>query len=103
MKKNTTCKICGIIFILEIDDVNDKIIPICSDCWKCPNCDVGSDPPNLNSQGFIDEIEETGFCNCYECDKSYTLNSLIKQLQKKVNVMPCPHCKGTGIVSRDAK
>lgn len=99
--QNITCKICGKVFL---DDVEDgTIIPICTPCWKCPNCGVGCDPKESNSLGFIDEIEDTGYCNCYECGKGYTLNSLIKKLQKKANVMPCPHCKGTGVVLNEKK
>jgi hypothetical protein len=79
---------------IECDDDGEP--RICDDHWKCPNCGAVAHPSD-SEDGLIYEPDE-GFVNCYVCGKGWTVKEIERKIVKKTNLVPCPHCKGTGFV-----
>lgn len=72
--------------------------------WKCPKCGVGA---KGETDGFFNDESENDDCpllhetdglKCYRCGHEIIGKSFAARLQKAANMVPCPCCKGKGIV-----
>lgn len=75
------------------------------DEWKCPKCGAGvgtfyiDESPNHDCD--LIHNEDTIMCmglNGDRCDYLASGKSFVQNLVKKKNMVPCPHCKGKGMV-----
>lgn len=73
------------------------------DEWKCPKCGATANQPD----GFFNDESENNDCPtlhesdtlvCYRCGFSTSGKAFAARLQKAANMVPCPCCKGKGIV-----
>lgn len=71
--------------------------------WKCPKCGATADDPN----GFFcdeavspdcERLHEADGLVCYGCGHATSGKDFATRLQKAANMVPCPHCKGHGLV-----
>lgn len=71
--------------------------------WKCPKCGTTADVPD----GFFNDNPVSSDCNmlheadllrCYRCNHETSGKTFAARLQKAANMVPCPHCKGHGLV-----
>jgi len=76
--------------------------PIPDNEWRCPKC--GSEDFLIEDSESSDvecELFHAGdFTNCNTCGGGWKLSNVIKKWVTKKNMIPCPHCKGTGIISK---
>lgn len=82
--------------------------------WRCPKCGASADFTSVGCNTFIIDSTEDGAnpdCtanhegDCLRCDCGYTTSgkAFAARLQKAANMVPCPTCKGHGLVKGDAK
>lgn len=78
------------------------------DVWKCPKCEATAKQPD----GFFNDESENNDCPqlhegdvlvCYRCKHQTSGKAFAARLQKAANMVPCPTCKGHGIVKADVK
>jgi ribosomal protein S27AE len=84
------------------------------DEWKCPKCGTGVESADYRGQmadGWIiqDSAEDSDDCElnhsadtigCGKCGYECSGETFARQLQKAANMVPCEHCKGTGLVKK---
>jgi hypothetical protein len=74
---------------------------VCLECWKCPCCGTGVESED-NAEGLIyDEYDR--LLHCYNCQHGFTVRKFEAAVRKKGQMMPCPHCKGKGLVPKKGK
>lgn len=74
------------------------------DDWKCPRCD--KPPPeglciDESAEGAEEDCEllhEGDYMRCYACGYDTNGKAFAARLQKAASLIPCPHCKGKGLV-----
>ncbi len=72
------------------------------DLWHCPQCASGT------SHFYIDESMNEECCRlhkndrvtCTKCCKTWTGEQIARLIQKKTEVITCPHCKGAGHIKK---
>lgn len=71
--------------------------------WACPKCRATADV----TEGFFVEdspnhdcaaLHEEDSLTCYACGYGISGKSFAARLQKAANMVPCPTCKGHGLV-----
>lgn len=77
-----------------------------TDCeWTCPGCgsvDFYIDDPAPNASYDCELLHDDDLIVCRNCDNMYTGRIFAQTLQNETSVVPCPCCKGTGLV-KDTK
>lgn len=74
--------------------------------WKCPKCSKTAldpdgffnDEPASDAQGDCPALHEHDALRCYSCGYGTTGKAFAARLQKAANMVPCPTCKGHGLV-----
>jgi hypothetical protein len=94
-----------------------KYQPVMPDEWRCPRCGAGSEirgPEGERHDGFlVQDADETAAddCDlnhdgdnlgCNRCEFGCSGAAFARRLQKAKNLVPCSHCKGSGLVPRGA-
>jgi hypothetical protein len=85
-----------------------KYQPVMPDEWKCPKCGVGAE-----DGWIVQDVAEAADndCNlnhdddnlgCDACEYGCSGLAFARRLQKAKNLVPCSHCKGSGLVRREA-
>jgi hypothetical protein len=78
----------------------------CPRCGATPNTDLQfiQEPPKTE-WGTLDdectELHDDDMCNCNRCDYGVSGKSFAARLMKQNNLIPCPHCKGRGLVKKE--
>lgn len=77
-----------------------KINPT-GDDWKCPKCGANSThfyiiEGDADSHDDCEKLHKHDFCACSKCGYEAEGTKVIRDLQKKQNLVPCTQCKGTG-------
>lgn len=78
--------------------------------WKCPKCGATAG----DDRGFVvdepvsdtwecDKLHEGDFLGCANCEYRTTGKAFAARCQKAADMVPCPTCKGHGLVKGDAK
>lgn len=79
--------------------------------WMCPKCKATAE----ESDGFFNDepadgaapecpaLHEMDGLACYRCGHHVGGKSFAARLQKAANMVPCPTCKGHGLVNADTK
>lgn len=79
------------------------------DEWKCPKCGCGSDDGENGKPGFYvddsenfncDLIHELDYLRCGQCGYDASGKQYYKDMMTKLNMVTCPHCKGTGLIKK---
>lgn len=84
------------------------------DAWKCPKCGATSNAASLTAPCFIiEDPDEEALSDCgllherdnLSCGCGYGTSgkAFAARHQKAANMVPCPTCKGHGLVKADAK
>jgi Zn finger protein HypA/HybF involved in hydrogenase expression len=73
--------------------------------WKCPKCGANNEhftiiDPTPEADGDCVLLHATDECECTECGYGGAGVSVARALMKKENLVPCPHCKGRGVVQK---
>ena len=70
--------------------------------WRCPNC--GNIDDFILEDPFSTDCEllhKDDVISCNGCGCSYTGKQFCDILLKRKNLIPCPHCKGTGLIPKE--
>lgn len=93
-------------------EAKHTIVQIADVFWVCPNCGAPAPSEHSSEMGFIiessvdgsdedcDLLHEEDECKCYKCGKVFTGKEVAEYHMRKSSVVPCPHCKGTGVVPK---
>lgn len=77
---------------------NLKHIKPPTDDWSCPNCGSSDfyidDGPCMECE----EVHARDILCCGKCKHTMTATAYFAYLRKKLNIVPCPCCKGNGFV-----
>lgn len=71
--------------------------------WRCPKCGATDgkfcidDGPNMDCEAF----HEDDLCVCYACGHEVGGKAFAARIQKAKSLVPCPHCKGVGLVTKE--
>ena len=80
---------------------NLKHIKAPIDDWKCPICGSADfcidDGPCMECE----EVHPGDVLYCGECRHTVTAKKYFADLRKKLKLVPCPCCKGTGFVKAE--
>ena len=76
------------------------------DKWACPKCGVGSDAQapfviedrDANSSDDCALLHAEDYCVCGNCGFVASGSSLARRYAKEQALIPCPRCKGTGMI-----
>jgi DNA-directed RNA polymerase subunit RPC12/RpoP len=76
--------------------------------WKCPKC--GSDNEHFYIEGFTegsdddcDLLHDKDEIGCDNCGHGISGKLFASRLQRKHNLITCPHCKGKGLIKDISK
>jgi len=76
--------------------------------WKCPKC--GADNNHftiIDSAPLVSDdcvlLHSTDECECTKCGYGGSGVSVARALMNQGNLVPCPCCKGKGVVSKKTK
>lgn len=78
--------------------------------WACPKCGAGAQTPEGDGWIVQDPADGSGDCDlnhdadtigCYRCEYGCTGAAFARRLQKAANMVPCEHCKGSGLVKKE--
>ena len=76
--------------------------------WTCPKCGgkVGDefyiDEPAEGVEDGCELLHAEDVLVCTRCGGGWTGKRFAAMMEKQNNLMPCPHCKGTGLVKKEA-
>lgn len=73
------------------------------DEWKCPECQapVGEfaiDEPAEGSSEDCERLHNKDYLHCYKCGYGVVGSKFATRIAKSKNLVPCPTCKGHGVV-----
>lgn len=82
------------------------------DLWCCPRC--GATPEDEQNGFYIDNFDPEAsrgcelthvddFLRCYPCGYECSGAEFSRQINRKANLVRCPHCKGAGFVKGPTK
>lgn len=79
------------------------------EAWKCSGCARGPqdnppgivvDNPDENAAADCPLLHEYDEMRCYSCEYCCSGAAFARRLQKAASMVPCEHCKGSGLVKR---
>jgi len=73
--------------------------------WKCPKCNAKCGVFHIyesveDSDGDCNLLHPADILRCTKCNYETSGQAFSNMIKKKLNMIPCPHCKGTGYVQR---
>ena len=71
--------------------------------WSCPKCGDSEWFVYDRDESAVDEcgkIHSSDVLFCEKCNHSETGQAFALRLQRKQKLVPCPHCKGSGLVKK---
>jgi hypothetical protein len=80
--------------------------------FKCPRCGATPDtdpqfvqePPEDvwgSMDDSCDKLHDDDMCNCNRCEYGVSGKGFAARLAKQHKLVPCPHCRGTGLVKKE--
>lgn len=74
------------------------------DQWKCPKCGAGSRDFTIlwpaDDTEDCDMLHEEDVCVCDACGYEESGKIVAAAIKRKLGLVKCPHCKGTGYIER---
>lgn len=73
--------------------------------WKCPKCGAPSgdfyiDESASEEASECPKLHDLDFLRCANCGHTDDGKPFAVRIQKQKALVPCPHCKGSGMVKR---
>jgi len=71
--------------------------------WRCPWCGADNksfyiEEPIETARDDCEKLHEGDGLYCYICKDALSGKAFAAQIQKTKNLIPCKHCKGSGLV-----
>ena len=79
-----------------------------ADEWKCPKCgapgsEFAIDEPADGASDQCERLHKNDFLHCYKCGHNVSGARFSNAIMKAKNLVPCPTCKGHGLVDGSKK